>query len=588
MSSILRLMRYIAPFRKYVMIAVATMVVQVFVSFFIPFLMIEIIDEALPARDFDTVLRISLMMLALAFLGIAAGVANAYTSQYISQYATADLRLELFNRIQELSFKNVDDFKQSRLITNATNDVLRVQMFFTMMLRIVIRAPLMIIIGLMLALSTSLRLSQVFYITIPLLILAVGLIMYHAYPRFKKVQHALDDLNNVVLENANAPQVIKSFVSQPHEAQRFEGRNENYRQANTAAETVMAFADPAINLIFNVGVAMILVFGSYYMQQGDFISAAGIPQVGVLMAFNQYSQQILIGLMMFAMVMVFLSRANVSAARINEIFDAKIELRNPDDGIVRDIEGRIRFDDVDFGYGDDGNLALRGVSLDIAPGERIGIIGSTGSGKSSLVQLIPRLYDVKRGRVEIDGISVTRYDLPALRRQIGFVTQNAIVFSGSLATNIRQGREEADFDAIDEASEGALLKDFSEEIEEGYNHLVQAKGVNLSGGQKQRLSIARALIRKPPILILDDATSAVDAESERRLLANLDAFEHAPTLLMVSQKVATVRRMDRILVLSDEGRPDGVGTHQELLEISPVYQEIVKSQIGFEGGGLDG
>ena len=583
MSHILKLLRYATPYKGYILISVATMFVQVFVSFYIPFLMIDIIDVALPERAFDTVLNTAFIMLGLALLGIASGVVNTYTSQYISQYATASLRLDLFRKIQELSFKNVDDFKASRLITNATNDVLRVQMFFTMMLRIVIRAPLMIVMGLILALRTSLLLTQVFYITMPLLVIAVVILMINAYPRFKKVQYALDDLNNVVLENANSPQVIKSFVTQPQESGRFERKNENYRKANTGAETVMAFADPVINFIFTTGVSLILFFGAYYMLQGEFISPLGIPQVGILMAFNQYSQQILVGLMMFAMIMIFLSRANVSAARINEIFSANIDLKNPKDPIDRPIRGEIAFEDVSFGYGNGGNQVVEGVNFTIAKGEMVGIIGSTGSGKSTLVHLIPRLYDPTRGKVLLDGISADRYDLKRLRESIGFVTQNATIFSGSIATNIRQGKEDANYDNLEEAAQKALLHTFIHDQDDHYNYLVRSKGVNLSGGQKQRLSIARALIKRPPILIFDDATSAVDAQSERSILAHIDDLPYDPTLLLISQKVATVRRMDKIIVLNNEGRIDGVGTHERLMETSPVYQEIAASQLDLGG-----
>ncbi len=576
MLDILRLMRYVNPYKRYIAIALLSMSVQVFVSFFIPYLMIDIIDVALPARDFDVIVNLSIVMLVLALLGIISGVINAYTSQYIAQYASAELRLDVFRRIQDLSFSNIDTFKQSRLITNATNDVLRVQMFFTMMLRILVRAPLMIVMGFALALGTSLRLSQVFYITVPMLIITVALIMYYAYPRFKKVQHALDDLNNVTLENANAPQVVKSFVSQPYEHERFETTNEQYRQANTGAETVMAFAEPTINFIFNLGVAMILFFGAFFMTRGEFIGDTGVPQVGVLMAFNTYSQQILVGLMMFAMTMVFLSRANVSAARVNEVFNAEVDLVNPKDPVKREISGRIDFDSVSFGYGH--GDAIRDIDLSVESGEKLGIIGSTGSGKSTLVQLIPRLYDAREGTLQIDGVPVEHYDLTTLRDQIGFVTQHATIFSGSVATNIRQGLEDADYETLESVSEKALLDEFVKADDEHFNKLVHSKGSNLSGGQKQRLSIARALIKQPSILILDDATSAVDAKSERRLLSHIDDLEYDPTVLLISQKVSTVRRMDRIAVLDDEGRIDGVGTHGTLLGQSPVYREIARTQ----------
>ncbi len=584
MKEIFKLIRYAKRFKWFVFISVLTMFAQVFVSFYIPFLMIDIIDVYLPARDFNAVINTALLMLGLAFGGILSGVLNTYTSQYISQYASADLRLDLFKKIQNLSFKNVDDFKQSRLITNATNDVLRVQMFFTMMLRIVIRAPLMIITGMVLSISTSLLLSQVFYITIPLLIISILIIMVFAYPRFRRVQYALDDVNNVVLENANAPQVVKSFVSQDHERERFEATNETYRQANTAAEGVMAFAEPTIQFIFNLGIAGILLFSAYYLSLGELLINDS-PQIGVIMAFQNYSMQILIGLMMFAMIMIFLARANVSATRINEIFNATIDLSNPEDGARPRVKGAITFDNVDFGYGTNGNAVIKDITFTVEPAKRVGIIGSTGSGKSTIMQLIPRLYDVKSGSVHIDGVDVRTFDLLYLRENIGFVTQNATIFSGSIATNLRQGDAEADVETLEKAAHNALLHDFIHDQSDTYNYLVRSKGVNLSGGQKQRLSIGRAMIKRPQILIFDDATSAVDAQSEQDILSNIDALDYAPTLLLVSQKVATVRKLDKILVINNEGRIDGYGTHSELLGISKTYREIVESQLG--GGGYD-
>ncbi len=585
MKNIVDLTRYALPYKKHIILAVFGMVIQVAVAFFIPYIMQFILQNALEVRNVELIVLLSVVMLLLALLGIAAGIMNTYSSQYISQHAVAELRLDLFNKIQTLSFRNIDDFKTSRLITNATNDMVRVQMFFSMLLRMVIRAPMMIAVGLVFALSTSVQLSQVFFITMPLLIISILIIMAFAYPRFRRVQRSLDDLNNTVLENANAPQVIKSFVSQPHESERFENTNENYRQANTSAESLMAFAEPVIFLIFNLGVALILLFGARYFGEGHpaFFTDTGVARVPLLVAFNQYSQQILIGLMMFAMMIIFISRADVSAARINEIFHAEIDLDNPDDGKHLTLAGAIRFDDVSFGYGANGNQVLKNINLTINPGEKVGIIGSTGSGKSSLVTLIPRLYDPTRGTIYLDDHKLTNLDIPRLREQIGFVTQQATLFSGSLATNIMQGNEDATLDELETAAKDALIHDFASESEAYYNHIVRAKGTNLSGGQKQRLSIARALVRKPTILILDDATSAVDLASERKILRAINKLTYNPTLLMISQKVASVRRMDRIVVLDNEGKIDGVGTHETLMTDSKVYREIAESQLDLGG-----
>ena len=584
MRNIMKMLRYASPYKMHIILAVSAMIIQVIVGFYIPFIMKDIIDIALPQSDFNEVIRQSLAMLGLALFGMLAGILNTYSSQYIAQHASAELRLDLFNKIQTLSFKNIDEFKVSRLITNATNDVVRVQMFFTLMLRIIIRAPMMIFIGLFLALTTSLQLSNVFFITIPLLLISIIIIMIFAYPRFKKVQVALDDLNNVVLENANAPQVIKSFVSQPHENERFETVNDSYRQVNTSAETVMAFADPVIMMIFNLGIGLILLFGAYYFSIGSeafFVNNS--PRVGLLMAFMSYSQQILIGLMMFAMMMIFVSRADVSASRINEIFAANIDLRNPENPHKPTLNGAIRFDNVSFGYGDNGNPVLNDINLDIKAGETIGIIGSTGSGKTTLVSLIPRLYDTKKGTLYLDEYPITTLDIPTLRDHIGFVTQQAVIFSGSLGTNILQGKDDASIEDVVKSTKDALLFDFMEEQEEKFNYLVKAKGSNLSGGQKQRLSIARALIKQPKILILDDVTSAVDLASERKILNAINQLDYQPTLLCISQKVSTVRRMNRIIVLNNQGEVDGFDTHEALMKKSKVYQEIAKSQLNIGG-----
>lgn len=593
MKNIFKLLRYALPYRWFLFLALSAMFVQVLVGFYIPFIMIDIIDIALPARDFSMVLRDSSIMIGLAFLGMGAGILNTYTSQYIAQHASAQLRQDLFDKIQTLSFKNIDDFKQSRLITNATNDVQRVQMFFTMMLRIVVRAPLMIIVGLVLSLQTSLLLSQVFYITIPMLLISIVVIMVLAYPRFKKVQLAVDDLNNVVLENANAPQVVKSFVSQPHEQEKFELVNEQYREANTSAESLLALAEPVIFLIFNLGIGLILFLGAYYLNQ-DFtngaiagsplFSDAGIPRVGLLMAFNQYSQQILFGLMMFAMIMIFLSRADVSATRINEIFDANIDLKNKPGAIKPSLNGRLRFENVTFKYGENGGAAaLNNISFELSPQESLGIIGSTGSGKSTLTSLIPRLYDTTQGAVYVDEHNVKDIDIRHLREHIGYVTQTASVFSGSLATNILQGNPKAERELLECATKDADLDRFVEEQETHYNYLTIAKGGNLSGGQKQRLSIARAFVREPKILILDDATSAVDLATEKRIFDAIKAQPTKPTLLVISQKINTVKRMDKILVLNNEGEVDGFDTHDNLMKTSKVYQEIAASQLDIGG-----
>lgn len=593
MGHLNRMLKYTGKYWKQIIVSLLAMLIQVAVGFIVPFLMITIIDDAIPNSDTPLLINTSLLMLGMALLGLLFGLVNNYTSQFVSQYASADLRLDLFKKIQSLSFINIDHFKTSRLITSATNDIVRIQQFYQMLLRIIVRAPLMIGMGLFLSLRTSMELSNIFYFSMPILIISIIVIMIIAFPRFAKVQKTVDGINKVVLETANAPRVIKSFVSTKHENDKFETANETFRVTNTSANKIMAFADPIIMFIFNASIAGIIFLGAYFVDKGSLMNIeTNLPKVGVLIAFNNYSMQILFGLMMFAMMMIFISRAAVSAKRIAEIFDEKVDLVSKDNAI-KDIElsGEIEFNNVSFGYGNDGNRVLKNVSFSINSGETVGIIGSTGSGKSSLIHLIPRLYDVCEGQVVVGSknttnIDVKDIDVNTLRSQISVVTQTATIFSGSVGTNIVQGKTDATFNEVVDAGDNASANEFINDYDDVYNHEIQQKGSNLSGGQKQRLSLARAFIRKPKILILDDSTSAVDAKSEEQIINAINKLSKQMTTLVISQKISTIKDMDKIIVLDNQGYLDGFDTHSNLLKTSKVYQEIAQSQVG-NGGGLD-
>lgn len=580
MKNIRALLRYANHYKGYLWVAIFSMLLQVLVGFLIPFIMIGIIDEAIPNGDMALLLNRSLLMIGLAFVGALTGLVNNYASNYVSQNATMELRNDLFAHIQSLSFRHIDDLKKSRLITTATSDIQRVQMFFTMMLRIIVRAPLMIIVGLVLSLRTSLLLSQIFYVTMPLLILSFIVILIKAYPKFQKVQGALDEINNVVLENANAPQVVKSFVSQDYEKVRFKKVNDHYKDVNTAAESILAMAEPLIILIFNLGIALILVFAQIYLTSNNpTLFVNGQPRIGLIMAFSQYSQQILIGLMMFAMILIFVSRAEVSAQRIREVMLKDDVIEHPDVPLTSPVQGGLRFDQVTFKYGASSAPAIADISFRLNPGESMAVVGSTGSGKTTLTRLIPRLYEVTSGTIYLDDAPINAYDMAYLRDQIGYVTQQAHIFSGSLATNIHMGQD-ATYPTVLDATKNAQLSSYVEQEAAGLNRLTAAKGTNLSGGQKQRLSIARALYKKPKVLILDDSTSAVDTATEKALMDALNAVAPKPTLVLITQKIATARRLDKILVLDNTGHLDGFGTHEALLKSSSVYQEIYASQGG--------
>lgn len=587
MKDILRISKYIWKYWPFVIISVIMMVIQVASGFAIPYLMGLIIDESLVTGDTGKLLVYGVSMVGVAFIGLASGLVNTYSSQKIAIFSTTDLRKDLFTKIQKLSFNNLDKFKTSRLITTATNDMTRIQSFYQMLFRIILRAPLMVVFGLVAALSTSIELSQIYYVTIPLLIVSITIIMYFAIPRFSKVQKTVDNINKVALETAKAPRVIKSFVTMKHENDKFEDANQLFKETNSASEKLMALAEPIIMFIMNASLSALIVLGAYYIDKGILISAAGNPAVGTIITFNNYSMQTLFGLLMFAMMMIFLARAGVSAKRINEVMDETIDLHNADNPIEDiSLTGEIEFKNVSFGYGTDGNNVLKDISFKVNPGETVGIIGSTGSGKSSLIHLIPRLYDVYDGEVKVNGINVKDIDIPTLRSQISIVTQTATIFSGSIGTNLVQGNKAATIEDLNRSSKFAVADEFIQGYDDLYNHKIEQSGSNLSGGQKQRISLARAFVRDPRILILDDSTSAVDAKSEQTILESIKGISKNTTTLVIAQKISTLKNMDKIMVLNNKGYLDGFGTHQELLKSSEVYKEIALSQLG-NGGGSD-
>lgn len=582
MGSLFRLFQYIFKYWGNVLISVVTMIVNVGAGFLVIRLAPTLIDDAIPNMDMDLLLSTGGMMLLYSFVGLLSGIINTVTSQKVAMYATADLRRDLFIKIESLSFANIDKFKTSRLVTTSTNDVLRIQQFFQMLLRIIIRAPLMFGIGLYMAIITSAKLSNIFFISLPLLLITIGIVMVIAFPRYMRVQKTIDGLNKVSLETANSPRVIKSFVQTEHENKRFEQANQLFKNTNLSAEKVNFAAEPVIMVIFNATIAGILILGAYYMSQGSLINLeTNIPNVGLLIAFNSYSMFILMGLLMFTMVMIFISRALASANRITEVMDEVVDLQNCEDCIAQfEVTGEIEFKDVSFAYEKEGNKVLTGINFKVEAGQRVGIIGSTGSGKSTLIQLIPRLYDTTEGSVLIDGKDVKQLDINCLRSQIGFVTQTATIFSGSIGTNLKMGNMSASLDDLKDAIERAQAVEFIDEYEDYFNHETQQNGANMSGGQKQRISLARAFVRHPRILILDDSTSAVDAKSEEAILQEIDRLTSQMTSIVISQKISTIKDMDKILVLNNKGQVDGYDSHENLLKDSKVYQEIALSQIG--------
>ena len=588
MKDLGRIIKYVFQYPWLVILSILAMSAVVVAELFIPTFMQYIIDDAIPNSDMTILIEYSLYMVLAATLLITFGLINNYASVRVSMYATADLRADLFKKIQSLSFRNIDKFKTSRLITTSTNDVTRIQNFFQMAFRIVIRAPFMLIFGLVFAIQNAPELSAVFYWSMPILLLTIIVIILVAFPYFRKVQRNVDALNKVTLETANAPRAIKSFVTQDRESEKFETANENYRRINSIANKVMGLAEPIINFVFNATYTGAIILAISYYRNGELLNEFGNPSTGQLLAFTNYMMITLSGLLMFAMVLVFMSRASVSAKRIYEVLDEEVDLVNSPNALKDvSLKGDIEFKNVSFGYGDHGNNVLNDINFKVKPGQTVGIIGSTGSGKSSLINLIPRIYDVTEGSVLLNGINVKELDLETMRSQISVVTQKATIFSGSVGTNIGQGKPTSDMSEFDQASKYAVADEFISQYDDYYNHKIEQGGQNLSGGQRQRISLARAFIREPRILILDDSTSAVDAKSEENILQSIKELSENMTTLVISQKISTIKDMDNILVLNNKGEVDGFDKHDKLLKTSKVYQEIAQSQLG-NGGETNG
>lgn len=562
-------------------LALLFVVLDVGINLILPYIMKDVVNYAIANKDLSYALKRSIIMLAIVFVAIICIVLNNLFSQYVSQKVTEEIRNEAFTKIQYLSFNNVDKLSTGRLISTITSDCNQIQQILAMSFRILIRAPLFLIGGLIMAFITSPNLFFIVLVAVPILIIGAGIIMANASKHFRRVQIELDTLNNRLLENVSAAREIKTFVSEEVELTKFEKVNKDYTDVNIKVGKVMAFADPLISIVTSLAIAGIIYYGAYLLTGTEPV----LEGVGDIMASISYVNNVLFGLIMVAMLLIHVSRAEVSARRINELFLEKIDLINDPNAIVDfELNGEIEFKDVSFAYQDEEsineNCTLRNINVHIKPNEVVGIIGSTGSGKTTLVQLIPRLYDVTKGELLIDGINIKNYDINELRKQIAFVTQESILFSGTISSNIRQGKEDASIDEMEEAATYAAARNFIQERDNQYESEVLQQGTNLSGGQRQRVSLARAFVRQPKILILDDSTSAVDAKSEALIKDSINKLSKQMTTIIIAQKISTVKDLDKIIVLNNRGQVDGFGTHKELLKTSQVYREIYNSQFG--------
>lgn len=568
-----RYWKYVKPYLSAFIIGPCLMITEVLGEIMLPKLMSMIINNGVAQKNSAYIVQIGLCMIGIALLMAVSGIGGAYFSAKASISFTSDLRKDLFAKVQQFSFKNIDDYSTGSLVTRLTNDIQQVQQVMMMGLRLALRAPGMLIGALIMAFLMNARLAVIILVVIPILATVIGLILRTAYPRFTTMQTRLDKLNSGIQEALTNVRVIKSFVREDFEKEKFQKDNENLQKSSLDAMKIVIMTMPVMMLAMNITTLAVVWYG------GNII-IAGEMQVGNLTAFTTYIVQILMSLMMLSMVFLQSSRAMASVKRINEVMDTKIDLTD-DEADRKDLqvtEGRVEFKDVGFSYHQDsGEMVLEHISFTAEPGQIIGIIGSTGSGKTSLVQLIPRLYDATCGEVLVDGVNVKDYSLRHLRDGVGMVLQKNILFSGTIEENLRWGSEEASDKELRAIAEAAQADGFISSFPQGYDTDMSQGGVNVSGGQKQRLCIARALLKRPKILILDDSTSAVDTATEAKIRECFRTTLKDTTKFIIAQRIGSVEEADQILVL-DEGRIIGMGTHEELLKSCEAYQEIYYSQ----------
>lgn len=573
MRDTLRLARFLRPYWLWTTLAPLLMVLEVAMDLAQPRLIEHIVDEGVAKGNLSVVITTGLLQIVAALAGLGFGIGCAVFAIRAGQCFGADLRAALFRKVQSLSFGNLDRLETGGLITRLTNDVTQVTELVMMMLRVMVRVPMLMIGGLILAILTSPQLSLIFVVLFPIVLVALAVIISRTFPLFGEVQRRLDALNTVLQENLAGVRVVKAFARRQYERRRFGQANHRLMERNVAAVRAGAVTMPLMMGVLNTGIIAALWFGGLRVQ-------AGSLQVGQLIAFVNYLTMSLMALIQVSMLVVRVARAAASSARLNEVLDSVPEIApNPNARTAFTPRGRLAFEDVGFNYRGDGRAAvLQGINFVIEPGQTLAVIGSTGAGKSSLVNLIPRFYDVTAGRVTLDGVDVREVDETVLRRCIGVVFQESVLFSGTIRDNIRYGRPDASDDEVIAAAKIAQAHEFISRLPDGYDTQVGQRGVNLSGGQKQRIAIARALLTRPAVLVLDDSTSAVDIATEARIQAALDALPGAPTRVVVAQRISSVVNADHILVLAD-GRVVACGTHDQLLMSSPIYRDIYHSQM---------
>lgn len=565
--------KYIDKYWKGFSLAIVCLTVEALCDLMQPTIMSDIVDIGVAYRDADYIIRNGLIMLGITAIGALGASGRNILSGTVSQNFSADLREDLFKKVQGFSFESIDKFERSSLITRLTNDVTQIQNFVNGLMRIAVKAPILCVGSIIMASRLNLRLSVVIFAAISIVAVLIFLNVNIGYPYFIKVQQALDKVNSVMREYLSGVRVVKAFNRSDYENKRFKGFNEELGTLSTRAMRVVSIFSPGINLVINLGIVSVLWIGGIYVNRGTM-------KVGQIIAFTNYMTQILYSIMIISAVFNTFVRFKASASRISKVFEERSSFSSNNSILNIDKAGKIEFENVSFAYAN-GHRIIKNISFTCIPGETLGIIGATGSGKSTLVSLIPRFYDVTSGIIKIGGVDIKNIDEKILRNKIALVPQETVLFTGSVLENIRWGKEDASLEEVREAAQAAEVDEFISKFPEKYDTKLGQGGVNFSGGQKQRVSIARALIKKPEVLILDDCTSAVDASTEVKIRKKLKKYSDNLTCIIIAQKISSVMSADKIIVL-DSGKLVGIGRHEELIKNCQVYKDIFLSQVGRE------
>lgn len=567
-----KLLKYLKGYRLYTILTPISIVFEVLFEVYIPFIMAQIIDIGIANKDISYINKKGLLMIFMAFLALFFGALSAYLSSTAGTGFAKNIRQGIFYKIQNFSFSNIDNFSTPSLVTRLTTDVTNTQMAFIMSIRMMVRAPVMFVFAVIMSVRIDAELSLIFLFAIPFIAISLAIISSKAYPRFREMLERYDKLNAIVQENLTAIRVVKAFVRREYEETKFEDVASSVKDSQARAEKIIIWNMPIMQLVIYGCIIAVAWLGGQKIVFGEM-------QTGQLISFISYITQILMSLMMLSMVFIFMVISRASIKRITEVLEEEPEIINPEANTIFQVDnGSIIFNNVSFAYsGKEDSYVLENINFSIESGKTLGIIGGTGSSKSSLVQLIPRLYDVTKGELLIAGKNVKDYDLKTLRDAVAIVLQKNVLFSGTIKENLKWGNEDATEEEIINACKVAQAHDFIMSFPEGYDTRLGQSGVNVSGGQKQRLSIARSLLKKPKIIIFDDSTSAVDTKTENSIKNALKSNLTDTTTIIISQRVSSIQDADMILIL-DDGKINEIGIHEELIVTNEIYKEIYESQ----------